>query len=82
VVWCGVVWCGVVWCGVVWCGVVWCGVVVVEREKAASLLAAAAKKVADETKRLTEIRGGGPLRPAWLEGALRKGGVLAEGESL
>ena len=29
-----------------------------------------------------EIRGGGPLRPAWLEGALRKGGVLAEGESL
>jgi regulator of RNase E activity RraA len=58
------------------------GGVVVEREKAASLLEAAAKKVADETKRLTEIRGGGPLRPGWLEGALRKGGVLAEGETL
>lgn len=58
------------------------GVVVVEREKAPGLLAAAAKKVQDETKRLTEIRTGGPLRPSWLEGALRKAGVLAEGEVL
>jgi RraA family protein len=58
------------------------GVVVVEREKAPGLLAAAAKKVQDETKRLTEIRTGGPLRPSWLEGALRKAGVLGEGEVL
>jgi 4-hydroxy-4-methyl-2-oxoglutarate aldolase len=58
------------------------GVVVVEREKAPTLLAAAAKKVQDETKRLTEIRTGGPLRPGWLDGALRKAGVLQEGESL
>lgn len=58
------------------------GVVVVEREKAPSLLAAAAKKVEDETKRLTQIRTGGPLRPGWLDGALRKAGVLQEGESL
>lgn len=58
------------------------GVVVVEREKAPGLLAAAAKKVQDETKRLTEIRTGGPLRPSWLEGALRKAGALGEGEVL
>jgi len=58
------------------------GVVVVEREKAPGLLAAAAKKVQDETKRLIEIRTGGPLRPSWLEGALRKAGALNEGEAL
>ncbi|HEX6793586.1 MAG TPA: RraA family protein [Casimicrobiaceae bacterium] len=58
------------------------GVVVVERERAASLLAAAAKKVADESKRLRDIRSGGQLRPAWLDGALRAAGVLKEGETL
>jgi 4-hydroxy-4-methyl-2-oxoglutarate aldolase len=58
------------------------GVVVIEREKAASLLDAAAQKVADETKRLEGIRGGSELRPGWLDGALRKAGVLKEGETL
>lgn len=58
------------------------GVVVVERERAASLLVAAAKKVADESKRLRDIRSGGLLRPAWLESALRAAGVLKEGETL
>jgi 4-hydroxy-4-methyl-2-oxoglutarate aldolase len=58
------------------------GVVVVEREKAESLLAAAAKKVADETKRIEAIRKGESLRPAWLDGALRAAGVLKEGETL
>jgi RraA family protein len=58
------------------------GVVVIEREKAASLLSAAAQKVADETKRLEGIRSGGQLRPGWLDDALRKAGVLKEGETL
>ena len=58
------------------------GVVVVEHKKVPSLLAAAAKKVQDETKRLTEIRGGGPLRPGWLDSTLRAAGVIAEGETL
>jgi RraA family protein len=58
------------------------GVVVVEREKAASLLGAAAKKVDSETKRLEGIRSGTELRPGWLNDALRVAGVLKEGESL
>lgn len=58
------------------------GVVVIEREKAASLLGAAAQKVADENKRLEGIRNGGQLRPGWLDDALRKAGVLKEGETL
>ncbi|WP_019142670.1 hypothetical protein [Noviherbaspirillum massiliense] len=58
------------------------GVVVIEREKAAALLGAAAQKVADETKRLHGIRSGEQLRPSWLDGALRKAGVLKEGEAL
>jgi regulator of RNase E activity RraA len=58
------------------------GVVVVEREKAESLLALAAKKVADESKRIDAIRKGESLRPAWLDGALRAAGVLKEGETL
>ena len=58
------------------------GVVVVEREKAASLLEAAAKKVADERARLDDIAAGRNLRPKWLEGALRTAGVLKEGETL
>ena len=58
------------------------GVVVVERDKAESLLALAAKKVADESKRIDAIRKGESLRPAWLDGALRAAGVLKEGETL
>ncbi|SNS92517.1 Regulator of RNase E activity RraA [Noviherbaspirillum humi] len=58
------------------------GVVVVEREKAASLLPLAEKKVADEAKRIEGIRLGKQLRPTWLDGALRAAGVLKEGESL
>jgi 4-hydroxy-4-methyl-2-oxoglutarate aldolase len=58
------------------------GVVVIEREKAASLLDAAAKKVADERARLADIAAGRNLRPKWLEGALRTAGVLKEGETL
>jgi 4-hydroxy-4-methyl-2-oxoglutarate aldolase len=58
------------------------GVVVVEREKAESMLELAAKKLADETKRMEGIRRKEALRPAWLDGALRAAGVLKEGESL
>lgn len=58
------------------------GVVVVEREKAASLLDLAAKKVAEERARIDDIRSGKALRPKWLEGALRAAGVLKEGETL
>jgi 4-hydroxy-4-methyl-2-oxoglutarate aldolase len=56
------------------------GVVVVEREKAASLLDAAQKKVDDETARIAAIRQGKDLRPQWLEGSLRAAGLLKEGE--
>ena len=58
------------------------GVVVVEREKAESLLADAAKKVADERARIADIVAGKNLRPKWLEGSLRAAGVLREGETL
>ncbi|HET9578328.1 MAG TPA: hypothetical protein VFP44_10905 [Usitatibacter sp.] len=58
------------------------GVVVIEREKAESLLSAAAKKVAEEAARIEAIKGGRDLRPKWLEGALRMAGVLKEGETL
>jgi len=58
------------------------GVVVIEREKADSLLTAASKKVADETSRIAGIKQGKDLRPKWLEGALRMAGVLKEGETL
>ncbi len=58
------------------------GVVVVEKEKAASLLPLAEKKVADERQRIADITGGGAIRPGWLEGALRTAGVLKEGERL
>jgi regulator of RNase E activity RraA len=56
------------------------GVVVVEREKAASLLDAAQKKVDDETARIAAIQQGRDLRPKWLEGSLRAAGLLKEGE--
>ena len=58
------------------------GVVVVEREKAASLLDAAAKKVAEERTRLDDIAAGRNLAPQWLQGSLRAAGVLKEGETL
>ena len=58
------------------------GVVVVEREKAASLLDDAAKKVADERARIADIAAGKNLKPKWLDGALRAAGVLKEGETL
>lgn len=56
------------------------GVVVVEREKAASLLPLAAKKLADETARIADIRQNKDLAPKWLDGALRAAGLLKEGE--
>jgi regulator of RNase E activity RraA len=58
------------------------GVVVVEREKAASLLEAAARKVAEERARIADIDAGKNLRPKWLEASLRAAGVLREGETL
>lgn len=58
------------------------GVVVIEREKAASLLALAAKKVEDERQRFADIAAGRDLAPKWLAGALRAAGVLKEGETL
>lgn len=58
------------------------GIVVVEREKAASLIPLAAQKVVDEQKRLTDIASGREMRPKWLDGALRAAGVLRDGESL
>jgi RraA family protein len=58
------------------------GVVVIEREKAPSLLDAAARKVDEERKRLDGIAAGRDIRPKWLEGALRAAGVLKEGEAL
>ena len=58
------------------------GITVIEREKAASLLGAAATKVADEKARIADIVSGKAIRPKWLEGALRTAGALREGESL
>ena len=58
------------------------GVVVIEREKAGSLLEQAERKVAEERKRLSDIAAGRNLRPGWLEGSLRAAGVLKEGEAL
>jgi hypothetical protein len=47
-----------------------------------AVLQLAEKKLADETARLEGIRSGAQLRPTWLDAALRKAGVLAEGETL
>ena len=58
------------------------GVVVVETAKVPTVLELAKKKLADETARIDGIRSGTQLRPTWLDAALRKAGVLAEGESL
>jgi len=57
------------------------GVVVLEREQVAMLLPLAAKKVADEAKRMDQIQRG-DTSASWLEGALRTAGVLAEGAHL
>lgn len=57
------------------------GVVVVEREKLASLLPLAAKKVADEAARIAAIQQG-DTAAKWLDAALRAAGVLKEGERL
>ena len=58
------------------------GVVVIEREKAESLLPLAAKKLADETARIEAIRQNKDLKPQWLDAALRAAGLLKEGEKL
>jgi regulator of RNase E activity RraA len=58
------------------------GVVVVEREKAESLLDLAAKKVSDERARIADIVAGKNLRPKWLEESLRAAGVLKQGETI
>jgi RraA family protein len=58
------------------------GVTIVEPGKVPAVLEAAKKKLADETARIEGIRNGSQLRPTWLDGALRKAGVLAEGETL
>jgi 4-hydroxy-4-methyl-2-oxoglutarate aldolase len=58
------------------------GVVVVEPGKVPAVLDAAKQKLSDETARIEGIRSGKQLRPTWLDGALRKAGVLAEGETL
>ncbi len=51
------------------------GVVVIERARAESLLPLAAKKVADEDRRLADIRAGRNLTPDFLDAALRAAGV-------
>ena len=58
------------------------GVVIVERERADSLLDLAAKKVTDERARIADIVAGKNLRAPWLEASLRAAGVLKEGERL
>ncbi len=58
------------------------GITVIDREKAASLLPLAAKKVADERQRIADITGGGAIRPQWLEASLLAAGVLKAGETL
>ncbi|HUP30525.1 MAG TPA: hypothetical protein VM122_10165, partial [Usitatibacter sp.] len=51
------------------------GVVVIEREKAPSMLDLAAKKVADENARMSDIRAGRNLQPKWLDAALKAAGL-------
>lgn len=57
------------------------GVVVVERERLASLIPLAHRKVDDEAKRIAQIQEGNTSAP-WLAAALRAAGVLKEGEGL
>lgn len=58
------------------------GVVVIEREKAASLLPLAAKKLEEERVRIAQIMSGTNVKPAWLDASLRAAGLLGEGETL
>ena len=58
------------------------GVVIIEREKAESMLELAIKKVADEQQRIADILSGKGIRPKWLEASLRAAGVLKDGETL
>lgn len=58
------------------------GVTVIERDKAAAMLPLAAEKVAQETKRIADIKSRKALRPGWLDGALRAAGIIQEGETL
>jgi len=58
------------------------GVVVVEREKAESLLQLAAKKIEEERARIKDIVSGRNIRPKWLDGSLRAAGLLRDGETL
>jgi len=57
------------------------GVTVIERDKAEPMLSLAAEKVAAETRRIAEIRGGKGLRAPWLEAALRAAGVIGANEA-
>ena len=57
------------------------GIVVVEREQLASLIPAAHKKVADEAKRIAQIKQGNTAA-SWLPAALVAAGVLKAGETL
>jgi 4-hydroxy-4-methyl-2-oxoglutarate aldolase len=58
------------------------GVVVIERERAESLLTLADKKVQEERARIADIESGRDIRPKWLDGALRAAGLLRDGETL
>ena len=57
------------------------GVVVVEREKLASLIPVAHKKVEDEAKRIAQIKEGNTAA-SWLQASLVAAGVLKQGETL
>ena len=58
------------------------GVVVIEREKAESLLDQAAVKVTDERTRIADIVAGKNLKPKWLESSLRAAGILKDGDTI
>ncbi len=57
------------------------GIVVIERDKVASLIPGCHKKVADEAKRIAQIKEGNTAA-SWLVSSLRAAGVLKEGETL
>ena len=57
------------------------GVVVIPRDEVQQVIALAKEKLEMETRRLAAIREG-DLRPHWLDDALRKAGMLADGETL
>lgn len=57
------------------------GVVVIPRDEVQEVIALAKEKLEMETRRLAAIREG-DLRPHWLDDALRKAGMLSDGETL